>query len=243
MSTIEERGNVRAQKRTHELEARRLLFLMHEAGIPEDMLDLNDYDITPLIIDKWDKYEGKGEDIIEYITNNHKVWARSGTYLTIEGGGRYNEKKRDKVMNYCLLKAIIANFNDVVIDEEERAFLGTAKTFLNEVTKVVDFISILPVLMSYERTRFGLLDSLSTIPILALREIDPDRGPRENSDASSIIDSILRKRRISKLPTVLTFMGPSIKIAEGSGHGTELADIAKAPYNEENGIIRIAVKE
>ena len=146
-------------------------------------------------------------------------------------------------MNYCLLKAIIANFNDVVIDEEERAFLGTAKTFLNEVTKVVDFISILPILMSYERTRFGLLDSLSTIPILALREIDPDRGPRENSDASSIIDSILRKRRISKLPTVLTFMGPSIKIAEGSGHGTELADIAKAHYNEENGIIRIAVKE
>ena len=241
MSTIEERGNDRAKRKTHEIEARRLLTLMRDSGIPEDTLEVNYRCVANLVI-PWDKCTKSPDEEMDYVANHHKTWARSGTYLTIEGGGKENEGMRDRVMNFCLLKAIIANFHETVVVGEDNNFFGE-RTFLDGIAKVVDFVSIAPILSSFDRSRFDLLEGLSKIPVLALREIDPERVPRENSDAAPIIDSILRTRKISKIPTILTFMRVSASLFKEGGHGKELTDIAKACHDEEAGIIRIMVKE
>lgn len=236
-----------SKKRTRELEAKRLLFMMREAGIPEDMLEATPNEMSRLIVDPWSMCKKSPEELIHYIANKHRVWARTGSYVVIEGGRRFNEKRRDMMMRYCLLKAILANFNDVVVDEEEPvAMNGVARTFLSEVTLIIDLISKLPMLASFERARFGMMEKWSKVQVLVIREIDPARSPRENTDASLIIDGILRQRRQANLPTILTFMSPTDEIIKnargGGGLGMELADIVSAAHSEAANIIRVQVQ-
>jgi hypothetical protein len=243
-SLIAQLGDERAKKRAHEIEAKRLLALISEAGIPEDMLDASEQIMADMVVDNWQKCNRLASDIIAYISIQSKKWARSGTYLTIEGGGRFGEKQRDKIMHYCLLKAIIANFNDITVDKESYTSSGEViRTYMTATTKVIDYLSVMPMLSSFESERFSILNNLSRIPLLAIREIDPSRTPRVNSDAAAITDSILRQRRISKLPTILTFLGNSLDMAKlGNNHSKEIVDIAVADHSEENEIIRIMIK-
>jgi hypothetical protein len=248
MSTIEERGNARAKQKMHELEAKRLLSLMGDAGIPEDMLEVEPQQIEAMLSKPWAKCGEGAAGVVNYIASQHKVWARTGTYLTIEGGCKFDEAKRDKVMNFCLLKAIIANFNMAIETEDRTSYSGLlqgefVRTFRNEVVRVVDLISAFPILASYEKDRFALLSSWSKVPVLAIREIDPARGPRENSDAKAILDSVLRQRRLARMPTVLTFIGDSTQIlASEKGYGMEITDIAHARHDREAHIIKLMLE-
>jgi hypothetical protein len=249
MSDIATRGDERAKKRSQDLSARRMLFLMQKAGVPEDMLDVGQGKVASMITERWDKCGEDGQSIANYISNFHKTWARNGTYVVIEGGDpMMDEARRDWMMHYCLFKAIVANFNDAVVEDEETTFLGeVTRSFMGEVTKTVDFLSNLPFLASFEKDRFSIMEQWANIPVLAIREIDPTRAPRASSDAATIIDSILRRRRIAKKPTILTFMGETSDVKSGfqkggTSLGVEMANIARTSHNQALGVIRIRIE-
>jgi len=243
MSTIGERGNARAVEKAREIEAKRFLNYLQKAKVPEATLDETPQTIGSLVFDGWAKHNGRTVDeIVAYLATEHRRWARMGTFIAIEGGGRRNFVNRDRVMNYCILQAIIANFNSVVIDKESTTVLNeVTRTFLNDITMVVDLISFLPLLSSWEKARFDLLENMSKIPILIIREVDLNRAPREASDASQYIDSVLRSRMLAKMPTILTFMNPTEENELSSAYGEEMTDIISSKYDEKLGIIRIMV--
>lgn len=207
--------------------ALRLLMHLDYAGIPDVVCQDNFGQIGALLCtSKWNMCDVPQMMVSTFIEAKSSVWARSGYVVVIEGG---TEQQRRRVMNYCLLIGIYANFRS-------RVFLA----------KIYDIGSILFSLSQYrDVNRMTYIKEMSTITILGVNELDMTVEPQKSSGIDIIMTSILRKRRLGGLPTVISLRVPSSELkAGGNGFGTELQTIVYTKHDEkENKVIRLKLTD
>lgn len=128
-------------------------------------------------------YGSAANDVVEALKSNRYKWIRDGRTLVIDGGSAAD---RRLVSDKCLFQALVANF-----DKPGDPMLVAA-------------CALLPVLNSFDPSRFEMVEDMKEAHTLCLREVSPLLIVRQTSDASSLLENVFSHRVARRLPTIVT---------------------------------------
>jgi hypothetical protein len=171
--------------------------------------------------------ENLGIDAMEaflWVWNNAGVWARNGSIVLIDGGSSDTRKEMALAL---LSRAIKVN-----------AYISTP------IGKCFHYLEVLAIWNSFNEERFHLRSEMIEIPVLLFEEIDVDIRPRENSDASLFLDSVLIGRAKHCPATILTVSEKSEKIKQKSTVlGRTFERVLRTRHSPEDKIIKIRLED
>lgn len=213
---------VNMKERVGEIEARRLLSHLDYARIDDSVCDESVSTIAELIDNNWKKCDKSNVEIAMFITEENNIWAKQGFRIIIEGG---TERKRRRVMNYCIYRAIMARFESYT-----------------HIAKVYDWPTILPVIGDFRHEdKHSTITGMQKIEVLGLTEIDLTQ-PREMGGIETLLTSVLRSRMLSNRPTIITLKKPSWIC--NTAASCEINDLVNTNHDEvEEMVVRIRLKE
>ena len=208
--------------RIQAIEARRLLAHLDHANIRDTVCEESLESIRGLLCRKPWQYCKKPSQVAEFLHEDSKKWARQGYRIVIEGG---SERVRRRVMNYCIYRAILANFD--------------CCTF---VARIYDWSQVMSSMSSYSDPRRNeVIGGMEKIKVLGLGEINLSSPPRQNNDSDVVLTGVLRGRMIDEMPTIITLTNSSMS-GDTASMGTEINNIVNTPHDEEiEMVLRIKV--
>ena len=208
-------------QRLQDLELQRVIIKARQAGIPGDCL------VAPRSIIKQmlDTKSGNVDELITYLYDKPNEWARTNTFIVIEGG---TAERRNRVACATLLRAILVHSNVV----------------LNEIGLLKRLSEISLHFTSFNQERFEQLARLRTIPCLTLTEFNKDTLPRGTTDARVAFQDLFSARRTEGRLTIVTLSEPSSTFYNHAlSFGPVFGDLIKAVKDNdklrENHIISI----
>lgn len=213
---------INMEERVGELEARRLLAHLEHAKIPDSVCEETFASIIGILnTEPWTMCSKHGEDVMEFINEQNKRWAKDGYRIVIEGG---TERQRRRVMHFCMYRAIIARFSSWVY-----------------IARTYDWPTILPVIGDWKHAdKHSIIEGMQSIKVLGLTEIDLTQ-PRTTGDLEATLTSVLRGRMLSGRPTIITLKRPSLDCKVVTL--CEIHDLVGTPHDEDEAmVIRIRVK-
>jgi hypothetical protein len=206
--------------KTLDLELKRLLIQLNDLRIPEVILEAGYPEIGKMLCQtKWDHCDKSAMDVAKFVCNQNKKWARQGSRIIIDGG---SEKSRRKIMNYCLCKAILANFSCLV-----------------DIALKYDWPTLMPTLGNYNHpNRIELINNMQDVSVLGLTEIDFQA--KSTGDLDNILTSIIRSRMLNGKPTIITLR----QISEGTVMvgGSAIEDALTSNYCEDDDDIIVRMR-
>ena len=211
------------RERIQDIEARRLLSNLDHAKIKDDVCEETLAKLEPILYpSSWLYCDKTAMLAMQFVHDKYKKWAREGYRVVIEGG---KERERRRVMNYCIYRAILANFD--------------CCTF---VARTYDWPQAMAVFSSFsDPRRDGIIGGMEKIPVLGLTELDLSNHPRPNSDTDVILTGMLRYRMLEDMPTVITLRNSSLS-DQKSTLGTEVCNIITTRHDEtEDKVLRIRI--
>jgi hypothetical protein len=184
----------RARQKALDLEAERVIRVAQLAGIPEDCLVSTAEEIESLLDNgTYDKIGVSKGDVAKMVFQSDWIFQR--THIMVSGG---TEQQREMVGNICLAKAIVHR-------------LGWDGT----VVKKVAMAQILPLLNSFERSRFDMVEEMGACATLMLTEIDPPEEGSFRNETKDLMDSVLLDRRTKTCPTIFTLSNTKVDLYVG----------------------------
>jgi len=211
---------------TREMEARRLLAQLDHAQVNDIVCEDTAHVLTRIINDDpWKMCSKNSAEIMNFIVDQKDKWANDGYFIIIEGGQK--EKERRRVLDFVLYQAILAKFKSY-----------------NYIARTYDWQSILNDLSQFSNPdRPIYIESMNRISVLAINEFNLLMAPRFRHDLDIILTSIIRKRRLSGRPTIITLSKPSWEVVDkcGDNYGAQIVELLQTSHSEEDKIIRIRV--
>jgi len=215
------------QCHTREMEARRLLAQLDHASVDDLVCEDTDIKIASSMHDKpWRMCDKDSTSVMKFIVEQRDKWANGGYVIIIEAGQK--ERERRRILNFLIYQAILSKFKNY-----------------NYIARIYDWQAILNDLSQYKNpSRPIYIESMSRISVLGINEFNLLLAPKFRHDLDVILTSILRKRKISGMPTIITLSKPSWDVIDkgGDNYGTQIVELLQTAHDEEiDKIIRIRV--
>jgi hypothetical protein len=220
MSIYSDDADRRAKEKALEIEALRILRVAQDAGIPDDCLDAEPNALEPLLsVAFYDHIGLKANQVAQDMFSSG--WQHKPTRMIIAGG---SIDERERVANLCLGRVVMSQalWDGVVIK----------RTALSQV---------IPILNSFESSRFPLTEEMSSCAVLLVSEVPPTTEIEHRNDFSGLMEMVMANRREAKLPTVFTLSDPDPKKYVVESLGRLFADAVKTGHVPERNIWRLSL--